>query len=235
MDARFKDDPNFNLLLEAAGALEELREQLVFLGGCATSLLITAVRAESIRATRDVDAVVEVVSAADYHAFERKLVAKGFQPDVAPDAPICRRIRNGIRLDVMPPIPALLGFGNRWYPQVLQSWKPFELAEEVSIRLVTAPLFIATKLEAFRGRGKRDYLGSHDLEDLLSVVDGRGELLDELAGCDDELRNYISKEIGALLRNDNFIAALPGHLPADPGAQARLPQLISRLRSISGP
>lgn len=129
MDARFRDDPNFNLLLEAAAALEELREQLVFLGGCATSLLVTAVRAESIRATRDVDAVVEVVSAADYHAFERKLVAKGFQPDVAPQAPICRRIRNGVRLDVMPPIPALLGFGNRWYPHVLQSWNSFELAE----------------------------------------------------------------------------------------------------------
>lgn len=177
--------------------------------------------------------MVEVVSTADYHAFERKLAAKGFQPDVAPEAPICRRTRNGVRLDVMPPIPELLGFGNRWYPQVLQLWKPFELTEDVSIRLFTAPLFIATKLEAFRGRGKRDYLGSHDLEDLPSVVDGRGELFDELIACDDELRNYISKEIGALLRNDEFVAALPGHLPVDPGAQARLPQLLERLRLIS--
>lgn len=42
-----------------------------------------------------------------------------------------------------------------------------------------APYFCATKLEAFGGRGKNDYLASHDLEDLITVVDGRPELLED--------------------------------------------------------
>ena len=48
------------------------------------------------------------------------------------------------------------------------------------IRIVTAPYFLATKLEAFKGRGKGDFLGSHDLEDFVSVVDGREALLLEI-------------------------------------------------------
>ncbi len=36
-----------------------------------------------------------------------------------------------------------------------------------------------TKLEAFRGRGQGNFLFSHDLEDLMAVVDGRASLLDE--------------------------------------------------------
>jgi len=46
--------------------------------------------------------------------------------------------------------------------------------------MVLAPYFLATKLEAFDGRGKGDYLSSHDIEDIVAVLDGRPEILDEL-------------------------------------------------------
>jgi len=44
------------------------------------------------------------------------------------------------------------------------------------------PLFIATKLEAFRGRGGGDVVTSHDLEDIVMVIDGRPELVEALPG-----------------------------------------------------
>ena len=53
------------------------------------------------------------------------------------------------------------------------------LREGLSIRLVAATCFVATKLVAFLDRGKGDYLESHDLEDVLAVVDGRPALVDE--------------------------------------------------------
>jgi hypothetical protein len=40
--------------------------------------------------------------------------------------------------------------------------------------------FVATKFEAFHGRGNNDHLASHDLEDIITVVDGRPELMGNL-------------------------------------------------------
>lgn len=44
------------------------------------------------------------------------------------------------------------------------------------IRMVSAPYFLITKLEAFDGRGGGDYLLSHDIEDIIAVLDGSPRL-----------------------------------------------------------
>jgi hypothetical protein len=80
------------------------------------------------------------------------------------------------------------------------------------IKLVTPPLFLATKLEAFRGRGGGDFLASHDLEDIIAVVDGRHELLEDVMRSAAPLRAHIAREITALLQMPEFNQALPGHL-----------------------
>ena len=106
------------------------------------------------------------------------------------------------------------------------------LARSVQIRMVTAPYFLATKLEAFKGRGAGDYT-SHDLEDLLAVVDGREGLLEEVRADTMELREYLAAEIGALLKEPRFLDALPGHLLPDDASQARIPLLMQRLKGLS--
>jgi len=92
---------------------------------------------------------------------------------------------------------------------------------------------LATKLEAFHGRGRKDYLASHDLEDLITVIDGRRELLDEIERADAEVKRFIAGELKGLLENTDFLAALPGQLPGDAASQARLPELIQRIRLIA--
>jgi hypothetical protein len=101
------------------------------------------------------------------------------------------------------------------------------------IRIVTPPLFLATKLEAFRGRGRGDFLASHDLEDIITVIDGRRELLDDVRASAPLLRAYIANEIGVLLRNPEFNQALPGHLAGDETSQARTPLIKERLHQLS--
>jgi len=49
----------------AAARLGDLRDELVFLGSCATGLLITDRGAPPIRMTRDVDVIAEVSSLSD--------------------------------------------------------------------------------------------------------------------------------------------------------------------------
>ena len=85
--------------------------------------------------------------------------------------------------------------------------------------VISAPAFLATKLEAFKGRGRGDYLFSRDLSDITSVVDGRGSLLDELTRASPALRQGVSLAVGHLLATRGFLDSLPGHLPADAAIQ----------------
>ncbi len=226
-------DPNLPLLSAIADGLGELNGRVVYVGGCATGLLITLPRAQSLRPTLDVDVVVEAVSVNDYHDMERAVEARGFAHDISPDAPICRWRWQGMMLDLMPSHPRTLGFGNPWYPRVVEKPVRTQLPNGREIRLIRAELFVATKLTAFRDRGNGDFTASHDLEDLLTVIDGRPELVDELREADREVRQFVSEQIAELLAQPEFLNALPGHLPADSASQARLPELIERLRAIA--
>ena len=95
-------NPNLEILSLAVDQLDELADEMVFLGGCATGLLITDSAAPPIRVTQDVDAIVQVVSQADYYQLSEKLRAKGFTEDISDDAPICRWVADLVVLDVMP-------------------------------------------------------------------------------------------------------------------------------------
>ncbi|MBI3187525.1 MAG: hypothetical protein HYZ31_06665 [Gammaproteobacteria bacterium] len=226
-------NPNLEILIPIADALGELRELLVFVGGCATGLLVTTQRAQIMRPTKDVDVVVQVATLAEYHAMEKAVKARGFKHDISQDAPICRWVRNGVMLDLMPSEAGILGFHNYWYPLACRTASRVNLTENMEINLIAAPVFIATKLEAFHDRGKADYLASHDLEDLITVIDGRAELIQEIRLADDELKNYLSAEMTKLLSDRAFQLAMPGHLPSDAASQARLPELMHRIRTIA--
>jgi hypothetical protein len=76
-------------------------------------------------------------------------------------------------------------------------------------------------------------MASHDLEDIVTVIDGRQSLLDEVANSPAELREYLAAEFKQLVENRDFMDALPGQLPTDLGSQARVPGLIKKLRQLS--
>ncbi len=229
------NDPNVALLEVVAERLgDDLREQLVFVGGAVAGLLITDPAMPAIRPTDDVDLICEALMLADYHRVEKVLRARGFVQDIRPNAPICRWQVGAVVVDVMPTLEEILGFANRWYPLALQTAIAVALPSGRPVRLIAAPVFLATKLEAFDGRGQGDFLFSHDLGDLLAVVDGRDTLLDECRGSPPELSTYLSERFAGLLAQPAFIDALPGHLPGDAASQERLPELEAKLREIAG-
>lgn len=225
-------NPNLALLCYAAARLEPLLNEMVFLGGCTTGLHITDTAAGPVKTTNDVDAIIEAGSLVDYHAFSKRLRALGFSEDTSEGAPVCRWVLDKLTLDVMPIDEKILGFSNKWYPMVITTATTVTLDNRYTIRAITAPLFLATKIEAFYGRGKGDYLGSADLEDIVSVIDGRPELLGEIASSDESVRSHLKSEFSNLMGITGFRDALPGHLPPDPASQARLEPLIQKIQSI---
>lgn len=226
-------NPNMEILEMAVKQLGDLADEMVFLGGCATGLLITDKAAAPIRVTRDVDTIVQAGSLAEYHKLSEKLRKQGFKEDISDGVPLCRWVGDNVVLDVMPTDEKVLGFSNRWYPIAMQMAEPAKLPSGKRIQLVSAPCFLVTKLEAFDGRGKGDYQLSHDMEDIIAVLDGRPELFDEVRSADDNLKQELASRFRQLINNQRFLDALPGHLPTDSASQARLPLIMSRLREIS--
>ena len=169
-------NPNLDILERTVDQLGELIDRLVFLGGCATGLLLSDLAAPPIRLTQDVDVITEAATWAEYNRLSELLRAKGFQEDSSEGAPICRWRVENIILDVMPTDPEILGFGSTWYQEAVEEATLLTLPSGRSIRMITAPYFIACKFAAFDGRGNNDFMMSHDIEDIVAVIDGRPEL-----------------------------------------------------------
>lgn len=104
----------------------------------------------------------------------------------------------------MPDDESVLGFTNRWYKAAMQTATPYKLTGDITINLVSPVYFIATKLEAYKGRGKGDALTSRDIEDILLLVDGREELISEVQSAGAKVQTYIAIELTSLLQNNNF-------------------------------
>lgn len=226
-------DPNRALFEFVVRLLAPVLGDLVFVGGCTTGIFITDPAAAGIRPTRDVDAIVDVTSYTEYNALADRLRALGLTEDSSEGAPLCRWRYDSVIVDVMPIDERVLGFSNRWYPTAIDTAQHLDIAGH-RVRIVTPALFIATKLEAFHGRGNSDVLASHDLEDVVTVVDGRPEIVDDVATAAAEIRAYISSEIRSLLANPDFMEALPGFLLPDPANQARRTILEQRLKALAG-
>ena len=194
---------NRELLKAVATRLKPLLREIVFVGGCATELLITDPAAPPVRVTDDVDVIAEITSHGEYAKFSTRLRKLGFSEDSSDGAPICRWTVDGMKLDVMPIDENILGFSNRWYKAAIAHADTI-MFEGIELRVVTTPHFLATKIDAFKGRGHEDYQASKDLEDIITVIDGRASVLDEMRESNDDVRNAVAGEIGALLASRDF-------------------------------
>lgn len=226
-------DPNVQRVEVVAGALGDLCAELILVGGCAASLLIDAPTAPAPRVTYDVDLLVELAALRDYHAMEKQFELRGFQRDMAADAPICRWRLGAVQVDLMPSDEAVLGFSNRWYPFAALSAQQLALPSGREIRLISAPAFLATKFEAFWSRGKGDLLSSHDLEDIINVLEGRLSIELEVQASAPDARAYLAEQFIRLLILPNFRSVLPGLLVYDDLHPQRVAALMQKIRRMA--
>lgn len=222
------------LLERAARALEPLLGEVVFLGGASIVLWITDPAAPAPRPTKDVDVVAEVTSRAAFHAFEERLRSLGFKEDQESGI-ICRwRYRDDdLILDAMPADAAILGFENRWQGASIPHAVQRVLPSGVAILATRPDYLLATKIEAFKGRGHEDYLGSRDFTDMISLIDGRQELVGEVQRSEPDLRAYLASELSRLRVHPRFREGISGALRADFASQARAEAVVlPRLEQI---
>lgn len=222
---------NLKRIQLVAEQLSQLSERVVFLGGSVVGFLLTDNAAPDVRHTLDVDVIVGVKTQREYHIFSETLKDAGFKE--APETGIiCRWIIKEVLVDIMPISKTVLGFSNRWYPLAMETAYQYNIAENLSINLISPPCFIATKIDAFESRGKHDMVLSDDINDVIYVINGRPEVVDEINTSDKELKGYLSRKFKKLLKEDTFHETIQGCLRSDMESQQRYHVILERLNKI---
>ena len=205
-------------------------ERVVFVGGTVTALYPLEDGVD-VRPTTDVDCVVDVATAADYYAFANKLRKLGFRERTEEGAPNCRFVVRDVRVDVVATADTAIGPTNRWYKAAVAAAEVHPLGA-LKVRAIAPIYFVATKLEAFRGRGAGDYQASHDLEDLLLVIAGLGSLRDEIYTAASEVARAVRSELAELRKIDAFVDSVAGHFDGDYAGQVRADRILAWIKAL---
>lgn len=203
-------DYNIELLKTVAKALAALETKTVFVGGAVVSLYADK-PVTDFRPTDDIDVVVEVISYAERAGFEEKIRALGFMPDIDSKI-VCRYKLQDITVDIMPTNDPSIGFTNIWYAGGFNHTRLYELDEKISINILQAPYFIATKMEAFKGRGDSDGRFSQDFEDIVFILENRDSVWSEISATEIDLKKYLQFEFTKLLSSPYFFEWVDGHV-----------------------
>lgn len=237
--ADFQFDALNRLRLKAvARQLGELNDWVVYVGGAVASLYVNNTAAPEVRPTMDIDVVVELASYGEYAVLDELLRKKGFRNDQSAGV-ICRYNMSGIQLDlmenvvvdVMPTIPKILGFSNRWYIEGFQNSVLYTLDQETTIRIFTTTYFVASKLEAVATRGGADLRFSTDFEDIVFVLDGDVALETDMQSASVEVRQYLQCQFCELLKRRQIEEEI--YVPLPPRfATIRTTRILELMRTI---
>lgn len=215
--------------------LGDLSGDMVFIGGVVAELLQTRPLLPKPRATDDVDAVAAITSRGEYERFADRLRERGFREDSREGAPVCRWVApNGVSFDVVPIDAGIFGFGNKWDPIALETAEVERIDADTTIRRVSAPVFLAMKFEAFADRGDGDWFASRDVEDIIAVIAGRPEVVDEVRSAREDVREYVPFQCRSLLERDDLEDILAGALSSSAQLYEVVGVVENRLTTLAG-
>ena len=117
---------------------------------------------------------------------------------------------NDIPVDIMAAEDSPLGPTNKWFKVGFSDlWKVKIKAQEISI--LKAPCYLATKFEAFNNRGL-DYRTSHDMEDIIYIIDNRINIVKEIEDSPILIKEFIKSELNKIIDKSLLNEILQAHI-----------------------
>ena len=221
------------LMIEAVvKALGDLKDDVVFVGGSTVPFYIEDEGATEPRPTKDVDCIIELVNYSEYGRLESKLREKGFVNSQEPGDPICRWKISGVTVDVMPTDENIIGFSNKWYKEGMKEAGEVRLPSGTVIKIFTPAYFVASKFEAYLGRGTGDFRLSHDIEDVMTLLDGILDF-DSIQNAPETVHSYLRKKVSEFLEEDTFLECISSHLEPGPSNSERAKRILSFFETMS--
>lgn len=217
------------LLEQVAAWLDDAGIQVVFTGGSTVPLYLEPIAAQEFRPTRDVDCIVDAPDYAAYARLTSQLRRLGFQESQEEGAPMCRFIRDGLLIDVMPIDPEILGFSNPWYPGAWTNQASLRLPSGRTVAVFPVEYLLASKISAYESRGNADPYVSHDFEDIVTLLDGADDVLRAIELAAPDLRDFVSTWLAALLARRDAIDLFEAHVSRVAGGDDRARLLFTTL------
>jgi predicted nucleotidyltransferase len=200
---------NIAVVAEVAKALQNIKQHMVFVGGAVVSLYTDDPAADEIRPTQDIDMTIKIVNLKHWQEVQEQLARLGFQPDPFGHA-ICSYKYKDIPVDIMAAEDGPLGPANRWYKLGFENlWTV--MAKDQLINILSAPCWLATKFEAFNNRGK-DYRTSHDMEDIIYVLDNRLDIVSEIEKDNSNIRKFLKEQLQAIVQKELLREVIMAHI-----------------------
>lgn len=200
---------NLAVVAEVAEALHGLTEQIVFVGGAVVSLYTDDPAADEIRPTQDIDLTLHIAGLGHWAQLQEQLAVLGFHPDPFGHA-ICSYKFKDIPVDIMSALDGPLGPANKWYLIGFKNlWKRSINNQEITI--LDAPCYLATKFEAFNNRGN-DYRTSHDIEDIVYILDNRTTIVTEVKESDVSICRFIQEQLQQIIDRRLLEEVLVAHI-----------------------
>lgn len=202
---------NLALVSQVAQGLQELREKMVFIGGAVISLYTDDPAADEIRPTSDIDMTINLANYAEWAKMQERLLELEFYPDPHGQS-ICSYKFQKIAIDIMPAEDSSIGISNKWYKPGFKYLQQIALLDGTTINILPSPYFLATKLEAFKDRGKNDFYGSHDFEDIIYLIDNRTTIVEEILAADEDVCKYVKDELTSIKKHPQAEEILAMHI-----------------------
>lgn len=201
---------NREAIVTVAQVLHEIDPSVVFVGGAVLGLYVNDPAAEDVRPTKDVDIVLQIMTEGKLESLRKKLTAKRFK-QTAEDTVLCRFRYESVLIDVMSTHAVGWAPTNPWFSTGFSNAESIPV-EQTQIRILPLSYFLATKFSAFHERGGNDPRTSHDIEDIVYILDNRMDLVEQIKRSQPDVREYLKKEFSTILQNITFQEAIRGHL-----------------------
>ena len=202
-----------------------------FLGGSVLSLLVTDPSVDTIRVTKDIDVIVDVKTRKAFHDEERTLEQLGFKHDTSEDAPVCRWVIDGVKVDVLPVREEVLGWESKWFEEALDAARKV-LVGGREVKVISAPYFVALKLEAFESRGKKDFLTSTDFEDVICLFNGRESIVEEIKN-EAAVCEGLAAKFAEYLKSPELEDAVDGFVSTESNADDRKQSILQKFAAVA--
>ena len=193
-----------------ATALGELNDQVVYVGGAMVSLYIDDPAAEDVRPTKDLDLTFEIASESELEKLRLTLQNKGFVQSHEDDV-ICRFRYEDMKIDVMSTQEIGWAPSNRWFMPGYENSNLITL-DQINIRIMPLPYFLASKFDAFWSRGIEDPILSHDFEDIIYIMNYSSNISNIILSANQDVQVFIKDSFQKVLESELLRTAMDGHL-----------------------
>ena len=215
---------------QVAVALGALNKDVVYVGGAMVSLYIDDPAAEDVRPTKDIDITLEIANVGELEKLRVALEDKGFVQSAEDDV-ICRFRLKEIKVDVMSTTEVGWAPANPWFESGFENSITIEI-ENVEIRILTLPYFLATKFAAFEGRGGRDPRMSHDFEDIVYLLNYTSNFREQIQESDPEVQQFLKEQFAAIRDKANMQEAIIANLYHE-DQQVRFDRIMNEIKELT--